>query len=76
MFQVFDNNKPADASGHNVHHTWNNSTFSTFEEAHQYANQWLAPSHGLVILKLNQPYDYSGYGDIIEIREVQPTQEK
>jgi hypothetical protein len=50
--------------------TWANNIFSSLEEARQYAVNWLgiyAPPPE--ILKVNCPYDYSGYGDTIEIVE-------
>ena len=78
MFQVFDGGKPADET--TVPRLkglgWENSKFETFEEAQKYARMWCAPygssydgMNGFV-LKLNEPYDYSGCGDTIEIREV------
>ena len=71
MFQVFDNNKPADCKHHKVDASWANSKFDTYAQAHEYALYWLHLDFdcGLVLL-LNTPYNYSGYGDMIEIREV------
>ena len=69
MYQVFDNGKPADCLHCKVHESWNKSAYDTFEEALEYANKWLG-MYGGVVLKLNTPWDYSGYGDMIEIREV------
>lgn len=74
MFTVFDNGKPADCFHHKVHPSWKQSTFNTFEEALEYARKWLAPMGGSydgkegVVLEVNTPYDYSGCGDLIEIR--------
>jgi len=57
--------------------TWGNNIFPTFEEARKYSWQWIAPYGGSydglsgVDLKVGVPYDYSGYGDMIEIREVE-----
>ena len=76
MFQVFDSGHPADCHHCKVHSSWNNSKFNTFEEALKYARMWGAPYVGAydgssgVELKLGVPWDYSGYGDTIEIREV------
>jgi hypothetical protein len=70
MYQVFDNGKPADCFHCNVHESWNNSVYDTFEKALEYANKWLGFFGSGVVLKLNTPWDYSGYGDMIEIREV------
>jgi hypothetical protein len=69
MFQVFDNNKPADKTGFSWATTWRNSKFQTFQEASKYADDWLGPYAGMV-LKVNVPCDYTGLGDMIEIREV------
>jgi hypothetical protein len=74
MFQVFENNIPCEYPNHNVRKTWNNSKFKTFEEALKYADDWLGILSPLAslkdMIKLNVPYDYSGYGDKIEIREL------
>lgn len=81
MFQVFDGNRPADSRIWGKHlrdgSCWNNSIFSTFDEALAYARKWLGPNHGGsedgkegINLDVNQPYDYSGYGDVIEIRKI------
>jgi len=69
MFQIFDNNKPADCHHHKVHCTWGNSKFDTFEEAQEYARLWLGEMCDLVPDKPRVKVDYSGYGDFIEIRE-------
>lgn len=69
-YQVLDNGKPADCHHHKVHFTWDQSTFDTLAGALAHARNWLgAHGHG-VVLKVNEPVDYSGYGDMIEIREV------
>jgi len=69
MFQVFEDNKPADVTGYSWAKSWKNSKFGTFKEAHEYANEWLG-DYGGIVLDLNKPYDYSGCGSIIEIREL------
>ena len=69
MFQVFEDDKPADVTGFPQLRSWKNSKFATFEEAQDYANDWLGEFGGIV-LKLNEPQDYSGYGSFIEIREI------
>jgi hypothetical protein len=69
MFVVYDNNKPARYPEHNVHYSWQCNTYDTFEQALSYARKWLWPYGEGVVLKLNKPWDYSGYGDMIEIRE-------
>lgn len=78
MFQVLENGKPANhQSFPKVHPSWNKAEWETFEQAKIYAWKWLGDCAGGsndgtdgVELKLNTPYDYSGYGDIIEIREI------
>jgi hypothetical protein len=71
MFQVYDGNKPADCANHKVHESWDKSLYCTFEEALGYADKWLGIySPGIEVLKTNIPYDYSGYGDIVDIRKV------
>lgn len=69
-YQVFDGNKPADCHGHKVDKSWDKSIFDTFEEAYFYAQNWLGQNYAGMVLKLNTPADYSGYGDIIEIRSI------
>lgn len=73
MYQVFDNNKPADCFHHDVHGTWFKSKYETFAEAFEYATRWinLRDVNGCVFLKPDVPWDYSGYGDMIEIRTVE-----
>lgn len=70
MFAVFENNKPALLKGWRI--KWENNKFQTLAEAQQYAWEWLGtyapelPSD----IKFNVPYDYSGSGDVVEIRSV------
>ena len=79
MFQVFDNGNPADHRFNKTVSTiWGPSHFDSFNAALIYARQWLWPyggedASGLtgIVLHPNTPYDYSGYGDFIEIREVE-----
>jgi hypothetical protein len=77
-FQVFDGDKPCDEVG--VPRLkglgWVTSRFATFAEALKHARKWCAPygssydgEEGFV-LEVNKPYDYSGYGDMITIKEV------
>ena len=70
MYQVFDNEKLADCISHKVDLTWKNSSFKTLKEARAYARNWLGLWAPGILLKVNKPFDYSGYGDIIEIRKV------
>jgi hypothetical protein len=71
MYQVLENGKPCDCNHHKVHSSWNKSSYSTFEEAQEYAMKWLgeyAPPKGT--LKLNTAYHYTGSDDYIEIKEI------
>jgi hypothetical protein len=76
-YQVFENDKPCDAANHKVHKSWNNSIFDSFNDALKYVYKWIGEyadpdsMTGSSGIKVNIPYDYSGYGDMIEIREIQ-----
>ena len=75
MYGVFENNKPCDNKNHKVHPSWNNSVFETWDQALRYAYKWLGQFADAVkmegpALEVNVPYDYSGYGDMIEIRKI------
>ena len=69
MFAVYDNGKPAKFPECKVDKSWSNNEFETFDAAVEYANKWLGP-YGGELLVLGKPNDYSGYGDVIEIREI------
>ena len=73
MYQVFYNGKPADCFNYDSKYGsyWSISIYRTFEEACDYANLWLGKLSEGAVFALNKPYDYSGYGVIIEIREIQ-----
>lgn len=67
-FQVLDNNEPADCHHFKLDPSWDKSVFDTFEQAEEYALEWLglyAPDKGE--LKPNTPYCYSGAEDYLEI---------
>lgn len=71
-YQVLEGGKPADESYLRPSLKglgWDISIFDTFEEALVYANKWLR-GFGPQKLIINTPLDYSGYGSMIEIREV------
>lgn len=70
MFEVFDNGKPASVEGFPNLLTWKTNRFETLLEAHNYAKNWLGAYYheGLALLP-GVSYDYSGYQDLIEIRE-------
>lgn len=69
-FQVFESGKPAQYPDCNVHPSWSNSIFNTWEDANKYANHWLGPYGGIILIS-NIPHDFSGYGDTIEIWEIE-----
>jgi hypothetical protein len=72
MFGVFDDDKPADFLNHNVHESWSHSVFPTKKEAQEYAINWLGHRGvGYTPDTLPDRLEYSGYGHVIEIREVQ-----
>ena len=69
MYVVYDNDKPASVEGFPTLTApcWRTHKFHTWRTAHEYAKAWLgqwAPFG----LEVNVPYDYDGYGDVIEIR--------
>lgn len=72
MFQVFDNNLAADWGIPNST-AYNSGIFDNFEDACKYAIEEYLGYDNVnpdLIIELNTPWDYSGYGDMIEIREV------
>lgn len=69
MFQVLDNDRPADCNWHECSADFGNSTFNSFQKALNYAYKWLG-YRPTVCLKINIPFDYSGYGSYIEIRKL------
>ena len=73
MYGVFDNNKPANSTAFPQlkGKGWKSHLFGTFKDAEEYAKEWLGDYYpGKDVLVLGLPYNYSGYGDLIEIREV------
>lgn len=70
-YQVFDNGRRAQYPDCAVSKSWDKSCFNSFEKAESYALKWLGGySPGVGVLKLNCPFNYSGYEDMIEIREI------
>ena len=72
-YQVLEGtrNGPAKPCSHHyfqVDRSWNQHTYNSFIEAYNYAQRWLGPFRGISI-KLNQPTEYSRYGDTIEIKK-------
>lgn len=71
VYQVLENGKPADSKSYPklANLGWDNSTFESFEAALAYALKWLG-CYAPKTLEVGIPYDYSGYGDTIEIKKV------
>ena len=71
MFTVYDNNKPANQKGFPMLRGkgWVQNSFSTLNEAVDYAREWLGEYALIAPTEPNKPINYSGYGDMIEIRE-------
>jgi hypothetical protein len=79
MYQVFENNKPADITGWPMlrkydrrYREFASSKFNTFIAAYNYMMKWLGEEYRstCIHIKLNTPVDASGYEDYIEIRKV------
>ena len=71
MFQVYDNDRLADHTKCTVCSSWYQPICNTFEEAQEYAKKWLGANlESLCPNEPNKSVDYSGYGDMIEIREI------
>lgn len=70
MYVVYDNKKPA-VMLKDPKSIWKNNKFATLAEAIMYANDWLGQC-GPFKPTNDRDYawimDYSGYGDILEIR--------
>jgi hypothetical protein len=62
---VLDNGKPAIMEDSKV---WNKHFYTDFGQALGYAKNWLGEYDTLPENYQGDPYDYSGYGDKIEIR--------
>lgn len=73
VYTVYDNGKPADNISYpmlsDLEHCWDNSSFDTLEEAQAYVAQWIGGDNPPHDLPLNMIYDYSGCGDVVEIRQ-------
>lgn len=68
MFQVLDNGKPAEMRNSDM---WGDSIFQHFHQAQTYVRRWLGSSfYHCVPQRPDQKIDYSGYGDIIEIKSL------
>ncbi len=71
-FQVLENNKPCDSASFQQLRGcgWDNSFFNSFADAVEYSRQWLGDYDNLPDEWNGSCWDYSGYGDVIEIRVV------
>lgn len=70
FYRVFDTNKLAKFPECNVDPSWNQCDYGSFNEAENYAINWLghyAPDHG--VLKLNTPFKY-GMDSFVVITKV------
>lgn len=67
-FMVLDNGKLARYPEHKVDKSWRFGWFNNFQTAKEYANRWLG-AFGPYPFDKTGEFDYSGYGDILEIKE-------
>jgi hypothetical protein len=69
-YGVFENGKPCSEEGFPELEGlgWDNHIFDTFKEAYDYTCNWLGPYALGAKFAPNDPLDYNGYGDVIEIR--------
>lgn len=71
-YQVLESGKPADCSSFYMEDkSWSKSTFDSLEEAIDYARKWFAEYFPSCEIEVNKIYDVSGYGDTMEIREIE-----
>lgn len=68
-YTVIDNGKTARFPEHPVHENWKFAWFNSFKSAKRYADRWL---HIYGPFPHSKPgkFDYSGYGDILEIKRI------
>lgn len=72
MFAIYDNDRPAKYPECKVDRkAWPNNKFKSFAEAREYVSRWLGSDSFYPIPQQwdGSKYDYSGYGDTIEIRK-------
>lgn len=68
MFQVLENGKAAEMKDTVL---WANSIFQHFHQAQAYVQRWVGPiGESFVPNRPDQKIDYSGYGDMIEIKSL------
>lgn len=72
-FGVFDNGRPvsADSFPYLRRKGWLTNLFDTLEAANKAVKRWLGDDFSVGELTPDSPVDYSGYGDIIEIRMIE-----
>ena len=79
-YHVLDNNRPAtwhlfDDGKKQISNKFKkslgNNVFSSFEAAEKYAREWCSDYISGVTFTMNTPHDYSGFGDMIEIRVIE-----
>lgn len=73
LYQVLDGDRAADENGfpHLVGKGWADSIFKTLYDAQIYAAKWLnVPPENMKTVRPDAPFDYSGYGDMLEIRTI------
>ncbi len=64
-YEVLDNGNPAIIQNSDV---WNKHFYRNFDQALEYTKKWLGEYDSLPNNWQGEKYDYSGYGDTIEIR--------
>lgn len=69
-YEVYDNGRLAGYPYHDVDSGWKHPNCSTFEQAREYAKLWLGEYAPLAPTYPDEKIDYSGCGDVIEIRKI------
>jgi hypothetical protein len=69
MFSVYDGGSAAKYNDPTTTSIWRTNTFTSFEQALKYTKDWLGDYDTLPDNWDGKAYDYSGYGDTIEIVE-------
>jgi hypothetical protein len=79
LYIVIENGKPCLGSvfGIPISKGWNKCVFCSEKEAREYLvswlNRWMTIEECSKVIQLNIPYNYSGFGDMIEIRSISIT---
>ena len=72
MFDVFENGKRCTPENFDVHSSWDHDPFDNLSNARNFVMKWMGqwrPSNKEDFV-VGYAYDYTGYGDTIEIRKV------